>query len=138
MIFLTDTWRSGSNYTLIIHKRSIIFRTSQWLYANMKWMSYDEIYLPWHSMNFLQSIFWKEHEFSCTLNDTSIFQFHNWNIIYSDSKIQCSTCFQDRGCPAATLRVWPWTHERTPLELCGDSLEEHSQILSESNLMQAS
>ena len=45
---------------------------------------------------------------------------------------------QDRGCPAATLRVWPWTHERTPLELCGDSLEEHSQILSESNLMQAS
>jgi len=45
---------------------------------------------------------------------------------------------EDRGCPAATLRVWPWTHERTPLELCGDSLEEHSQILSESNLMQAS
>ena len=45
---------------------------------------------------------------------------------------------KDRGCPAATLRVWPWTHERTPLELCGDSLEEHSQILSESNLMQAS
>jgi hypothetical protein len=45
---------------------------------------------------------------------------------------------EDRGCPAATLRVWPWTHERTPLELCGDDLGEHSQIISESNLMQAS
>ncbi len=47
-------------------------------------------------------------------------------------------CLLDLGCPAATLRVWPWTHERTPLELCGDDLGEHSQIISESNLMQAS
>ena len=59
--------------------------------------------------------------------------------LFAENKNQIEILFiKDRGCPAATLRVWPWTHERTPLELCGDSLEEHSQILSESNLMQAS
>ena len=46
---------------------------------------------------------------------------------------------QDRGCPAATLRVWPWREgDKTPLELCGDALEHNSQILSETNLMRVS
>lgn len=45
---------------------------------------------------------------------------------------------EDRGCPAATLRVWPWTHERTPLELCGDNLDKHSQIESDTNIMMVS
>ena len=36
---------------------------------------------------------------------------------------------KDRGCPAATLRVWPWTErDKTPLELCGDNLEHNSQV----------
>merc|ERR1712203_437747 len=45
----------------------------------------------------------------------------------------------ERGCPSATLRVWPWNERnRTPLELCGDSLEQHSKITSETNLMRVS
>jgi hypothetical protein len=36
----------------------------------------------------------------------------------------------ERGCPSATLRVWPWNERnRTPLELCGDSLEQHKKKL---------
>ena len=47
--------------------------------------------------------------------------------------------FLDRGCPAATLRVWPWKErDKTPLELCGDNLEHNSQILSETNIMRVS
>lgn len=49
------------------------------------------------------------------------------------------TLFLDRGCPAATLRVWPWKErDKTPLELCGDNLEHNSQILSETNIMRVS
>jgi len=45
----------------------------------------------------------------------------------------------ERGCPSAALRVWPWNERnRTPLELCGDSLEQHSKITSETNLMRVS
>ncbi|XP_059082755.1 cubilin-like isoform X2 [Tigriopus californicus] len=45
----------------------------------------------------------------------------------------------DRGCPAATLRVWPWKErDKTPLELCGDNLEHNSQLLSETNVMRIS
>lgn len=45
----------------------------------------------------------------------------------------------DRGCPAATLRVWKWREkDKTPLELCGDSLESNSQIVSETNVMRIS
>ncbi|XP_071744912.1 LOW QUALITY PROTEIN: cubilin [Lepeophtheirus salmonis] len=45
----------------------------------------------------------------------------------------------DRGCPAATLRVWPWNQRnKTPLELCGDSLEHNTQILSETNMLRIS
>jgi len=45
----------------------------------------------------------------------------------------------DRGCPSATLRVWPWREKgKTPLELCGDSLDMHKEITSETNLMRVS
>ena len=45
----------------------------------------------------------------------------------------------ERGCPAAALRVWPWkTTEKTPIELCGDTLDTYKQILSETNVLQMS
>ena len=45
----------------------------------------------------------------------------------------------ERGCPAAALRVWPWkTTAKTPIELCGDTLDSYKQILSETNLLQLS
>ena len=45
----------------------------------------------------------------------------------------------ERGCPAAALRVWPWrTREKTPIELCGDTLDTYKQILSETNVLQLS
>ena len=45
----------------------------------------------------------------------------------------------DRGCPSATLRVWPWKEkDKTPLELCGDSLDQHTEITSQTNLMRVS
>ena len=45
----------------------------------------------------------------------------------------------DRGCPAAALRVWPWENkQKTPIELCGDSLGKYEQILSETNVLQIS
>jgi len=45
----------------------------------------------------------------------------------------------DRGCPAAALRVWPWaSNERTPIEMCGDTLDNYQQILSETNVMRMS
>ena len=47
--------------------------------------------------------------------------------------------FPERGCPAAALRVWPWkTTEKTPIELCGDTLDTYKQILSETNVLQMS
>ena len=51
---------------------------------------------------------------------------------------QTSPCLE-RGCPAAALRVWPWkTTEKTPIELCGDTLDTYKQILSETNVLQMS
>eukprot|EP00090_Calanus_glacialis_P014380 TRINITY_DN23170_c0_g1_i1.p1 TRINITY_DN23170_c0_g1~~TRINITY_DN23170_c0_g1_i1.p1 ORF type:complete len:870 (-),score=100.53 TRINITY_DN23170_c0_g1_i1:1263-3872(-) len=45
----------------------------------------------------------------------------------------------ERGCPAAALRVWPWENkEKTPIELCGDTLDSYKQILSETNVLQLS
>jgi len=45
----------------------------------------------------------------------------------------------ERGCPAAALRVWPWrTREKTPIELCGDTLDTYKQILSETNVLKLS
>ena len=48
--------------------------------------------------------------------------------------------FSERGCPAAALRVWPWRtgQEKTPIELCGDTLDTYKQILSETNILQLS
>ena len=45
----------------------------------------------------------------------------------------------ERGCPAAALRVWPWrTTDKTPIELCGDTLDSYKQILSETNVLKLS
>ena len=54
--------------------------------------------------------------------------------------ILTSFTFLERGCPAAALRVWPWRtgQEKTPIELCGDTLDTYKQILSETNILQLS
>jgi len=45
----------------------------------------------------------------------------------------------ERGCPGATLRVWPWRERnKTPVELCGDQLDQYSEITSETNQMKVS
>jgi len=45
----------------------------------------------------------------------------------------------ERGCPAAALRVWPWKDvARTPIELCGDSLDQYKEIISDSNVLRLS
>jgi len=45
----------------------------------------------------------------------------------------------ERGCPAAALRVWPWKDvARTPIELCGDKLDQYKQIISDSNVLRLS
>lgn len=45
----------------------------------------------------------------------------------------------ERGCPAAALRVWPWREtDKTPIELCGDTLDGYKQILSETNVLKLS
>ena len=48
--------------------------------------------------------------------------------------------FSERGCPAATLRIWPWMQgvHKAPIELCGDTLEHNVQIVSQSNIMKLS
>ena len=57
-------------------------------------------------------------------------------------KIHNLSCDPDRGCPAATLRVWPWNvRNKTPVELCGDSVtttDQYKEIKSETNLMRVS
>ena len=46
---------------------------------------------------------------------------------------------EERGCPGATLRVWPWKRtDKTPIELCGEQLDHNKQILSETNFIQLS
>ena len=47
---------------------------------------------------------------------------------------------KERGCPAAALRVWPWRtgQEKTPIELCGDTLDTYKEIISETNILQLS
>jgi len=45
----------------------------------------------------------------------------------------------DRGCPAAALRVWPWRDmARTPIELCGDTLDQYKEIISDTNVLRLS
>ena len=46
----------------------------------------------------------------------------------------------ERGCPAATLRIWPWMQgvHQAPIELCGDTLEHNVEIVSQSNVMKLS
>ena len=48
--------------------------------------------------------------------------------------------FLERGCPAATLRIWPWMQgvHQAPIELCGDTLEHNVEIVSQSNVMKLS
>ena len=60
-----------------------------------------------------------------------------WN--HFQHKSEARLTFSERGCPAAALRVWPWkTTEKTPIELCGDTLDTYKQILSETNVLQMS
>ena len=62
------------------------------------------------------------------------------------SDILTTNYISERGCPAAALRVWPWENkEKTPIELCGDTLDScpgcvgnYKQILSETNVLQLS
>ncbi|XP_023327852.1 dorsal-ventral patterning tolloid-like protein 1 isoform X2 [Eurytemora carolleeae] len=45
----------------------------------------------------------------------------------------------ERGCPAAALRVWPWKDvARTPIELCGDTLDQYKEIISDGHVMRLS
>ena len=48
--------------------------------------------------------------------------------------------FSERGCPAATLRIWPFMQgvHKAPIELCGDTLEHNVEIVSQSNIMKLS
>ena len=77
---------------------------------------------------FLLKILWKISDECILLSESQIFKnSHKYFIV------------TERGCPAAALRVWPWkTTGKTPIELCGDTLDTYKQILSESNVLQLS
>ena len=53
---------------------------------------------------------------------------HTSKILMSSNEILIGFSWQlnlERGCPGATLRVWPWRERnKTPVELCGISLPD--------------
>jgi len=62
---------------------------------------------------------------------------HRVLLYFSDFEVEGKPV--ERGCPAATLRVWPWQGiDRTPIELCGDDLDDYKQIISDSNVLRLS
>ena len=62
-----------------------------------------------------------------------------WTYDFHPRTVLIAWLFAERGCPAAALRVWPWrTTAKTPIELCGDTLDSYKQILSETNILQLS
>ena len=67
---------------------------------------------------------------------------HTSKILMSSNEILIGFSWQlnlERGCPGATLRVWPWRERnKTPVELCGDQLDQYSEITSETNQMKVS
>ena len=67
---------------------------------------------------------------------------HTSKILMSSNEILIGFSWHtnlERGCPGATLRVWPWRERnKTPVELCGDQLDQYSEITSETNQMKVS
>ena len=59
-----------------------------------------------------------------------------WGLEFLTKKLT----FSERGCPAATLRIWPFMQgvHKAPIELCGDTLEHNVEIVSQSNIMKLS